>query len=131
MSSSSPTPTSPSPPTDLPKFKNLFQDGSQLGLHFSYAEQPRPEGLAQAFVIGKDFIGRDPVCLILGDNLFYGYNISKILKQAAQLKTGGLIFGYRVWRVRVSRASGCTITYGTGRMLRSGCSSSLPMRMWC
>jgi glucose-1-phosphate thymidylyltransferase len=85
-----------STPFDLPKFKTLFRDGSHLGLRFSYAEQPRPEGLAQAFIIGKDFIGSDPVCLILGDNLFYGYNISKLLKHAAQLKSGGLIFGYRV-----------------------------------
>ncbi|MFO7964495.1 MAG: glucose-1-phosphate thymidylyltransferase RfbA [Desulfobacterales bacterium] len=85
-----------STPGDLPNFKALFRDGSHLGLHFSYAEQPSPEGLAQAFIIGKDFIGNEPVCLILGDNLFYGDNISKTLKHAAELKTGGLIFGYRV-----------------------------------
>ena len=81
---------------DLPLFKKLFGDGSQLGLSFSYAEQPRPEGLAQAFLIGKQFIGDDPVCLILGDNIFYGHNLSDILKRAVKLKKGGLIFGYLV-----------------------------------
>ena len=85
-----------STPEDLPLFKKLFGDGSQLGLSFSYAEQPRPEGLAQAFLIGKQFIGDDPVCLILGDNIFYGHNLSDILKRAAKLKKGGLIFGYLV-----------------------------------
>lgn len=85
-----------STPEDLPLFKKLFGDGSQLGLSFSYAEQPRPEGLAQAFLIGKQFIGDDPVCLILGDNIFYGHNLSDILKRAVNLKKGGLIFGYLV-----------------------------------
>ncbi len=81
---------------DLPKFKNLLGDGSQLGLIFSYAEQPRPEGLAQAFIIGKDFIGNETVCLILGDNIFYGHNLSAILSNAVKLKKGGMIFGYWV-----------------------------------
>lgn len=81
---------------DLPLFKKLFGDGSQLGLSFSYAEQPRPEGLAQAFLIGKQFIGDDQVCLILGDNIFYGHNLADILKRAVKLKKGGLIFGYLV-----------------------------------
>lgn len=85
-----------STPEDLPLFRKLFGDGSQLGLSFSYAEQPRPEGLAQAFLIGKQFIGDDPVCLILGDNIFYGHNLSHILKRAVKLKKGGLIFGYLV-----------------------------------
>lgn len=85
-----------STPEDLPLFRKLFGDGSQLGLSFSYAEQPRPEGLAQAFLIGKQFIGDDPVCLILGDNIFYGHNLSDILKRAVKLKKGGLIFGYLV-----------------------------------
>ncbi len=62
-----------STPEDLPRFRNLLKDGSQLGLQFAYAEQPRPEGLAQAFVIGRDFIGPDRVCLVLGDNIFYGH----------------------------------------------------------
>jgi len=85
-----------STPEDLPLFKKLLGDGSQLGLSFSYEEQPRPEGLAQAFLIGKSFIGKDPVCLILGDNIFYGHSLTDILKRAVQLKDGGLIFGYLV-----------------------------------
>ena len=85
-----------STPEDLPLFKKLLGDGSQLGLSFSYEEQPRPEGLAQAFLIGKSFIGKDPVCLILGDNIFYGHSLTDILKSAVQLKEGGLIFGYLV-----------------------------------
>ena len=85
-----------STPDDLPLFKKLLGDGSQLGLSFSYVEQPRPEGLAQAFIIGKSFIGKDPVCLILGDNIFYGHSLTDILKRAVRLKEGGLIFGYLV-----------------------------------
>jgi glucose-1-phosphate thymidylyltransferase len=85
-----------STPNDLPIFRRILGDGSQLGLSFSYAEQPRPEGLAQAFIIGKSFIGQDPVCLMLGDNIFYGTGLSKILRRAVQLTQGGLIFGYLV-----------------------------------
>ena len=85
-----------STPEDLPLFKKLLGDGSQIGLSFSYEEQPRPEGLAQAFLIGKSFIGKDPVCLILGDNIFYGHSLTDILNRAVQLKEGGLIFGYLV-----------------------------------
>ena len=85
-----------STPEDLPDFERLFQDGSSLGLNFSYAVQPKPEGLAQAFIIGKSFIGDDQVCLILGDNIFYGHNLSDILKKAIQLEKGGRIFGYLV-----------------------------------
>lgn len=85
-----------STPEDLPKFKQLFGTGSHLGLTFSYAEQPRPEGLAQAFTIGKEFIGSDSVCLILGDNIFYGHGLPQILRRATQLSKGGLIFGYPV-----------------------------------
>ncbi len=85
-----------STPEDLPLFKKLLGDGSQLGLMFSYEEQPRPEGLAQAFIIGKSFIREDSVCLILGDNIFYGQNLAGILKKAVQLTKGGLIFGYLV-----------------------------------
>jgi glucose-1-phosphate thymidylyltransferase len=85
-----------STPEDLPKFKNLLGDGSHLGLSFFYAEQPRPEGLAQAFTIGRSFIGKDPVCLILGDNIFYGHDLSEVLKRSAQTAVGGLIFGYLV-----------------------------------
>lgn len=85
-----------STPEDLPLFKKLLGDGSQLGLSFSYEEQPRPEGLAQAFIIGKSFIGKDPVCLILGDNIFFGHKLSNILQRSLQLDSGGLIFGYLV-----------------------------------
>jgi glucose-1-phosphate thymidylyltransferase len=85
-----------STPEDLPLFKKLLGDGSQLGLSLSYEDQPRPEGLAQAFIIGKSFIGKDSVCLILGDNIFYGPKLTTILRRAVQNKTGGLIFGYLV-----------------------------------
>ena len=85
-----------STPEDLSDFKRLFQDGSRLGLNFSYAVQPRPEGLAQAFILGKSFIGDDNVCLILGDNIFYGHNLSDTLKRAVRLEKGGRIFGYLV-----------------------------------
>jgi len=85
-----------STPHDLPVFRRLLGDGSHLGLQFSYAEQPRPAGLAQAFVIGRDFIGRDTVCLVLGDNIFYGGGLSEILTRAVGLQTGGLVFGYPV-----------------------------------
>jgi glucose-1-phosphate thymidylyltransferase len=85
-----------STPVDLPLFQRLLGDGSQLGISFSYASQPRPEGLAQAFIIGKKFIGNGPVTLILGDNIFYGHNLSGILNEAMQLEKGGMIFGYLV-----------------------------------
>ena len=85
-----------STPDDLPIFRRILGDGSHLGMSFSYAEQPRPEGLAQAFIIGKSFIGQHPVCLMLGDNIFYGPGLSKILRRAVQLTKGGLIFGYLV-----------------------------------
>ena len=85
-----------STPHDLPGFKELFGNGSQIGLRIEYAAQPRPEGLAQAFLIGKSFIGRDSVALILGDNIFFGQGFSKILRESAKLTKGGLIFGYLV-----------------------------------
>jgi glucose-1-phosphate thymidylyltransferase len=85
-----------STPVDLPLFQRLLGDGSQLGISFSYAAQSRPEGLAQAFIIGKKFIGNGPVTLILGDNIFYGHNLSGILREAMQLEKGGMIFGYLV-----------------------------------
>ncbi|MEE9526860.1 MAG: glucose-1-phosphate thymidylyltransferase RfbA [Syntrophobacteria bacterium] len=85
-----------STPQDLPLFRDLLGDGSQWGLSFDYAEQPRPEGIAQAFLIGREFIGRDPVCLILGDNIFYGHGLPDKLRQAAAQKEGATIFGYWV-----------------------------------
>lgn len=85
-----------STPQDLPIFKRILKDGTQLGLDFSFKEQPRPEGLAQAFIIGEEFIGNDTVGLILGDNIFYGPSLSRILQNAVKLKKGGLIFGYLV-----------------------------------
>ena len=88
-----------STPTDLPSFKRLLGDGKQMGLSLSYAEQPSPDGLAQAFIIGKDFVGSDNVCLVLGDNIFYGSGLPDILKRAVdtvEKKGKGCIFGYRV-----------------------------------
>jgi len=85
-----------STPDDLPRYETLLGDGAQLGLQISYAEQPRPEGLAQAFLIGEEFIAHKPVALILGDNIFFGHGLSDILRKAGKLKHGGLIFGYPV-----------------------------------
>ncbi|MFA5422486.1 MAG: glucose-1-phosphate thymidylyltransferase RfbA [Phycisphaerae bacterium] len=85
-----------STPEDLPIYERLLGDGSQWGLSISYAEQPRPEGLAQAFIIGKKFINGGPVCLILGDNVFYGHGMPESLANAVGQESGATIFGYRV-----------------------------------
>ncbi len=88
-----------STPQDLPRFKSVFGDGRHLGLHFSYEEQPHPNGLAEAFLIGREFIGNDDVCLILGDNFFYGHGLTDMLKKAVHdttTKRGATVFGYYV-----------------------------------
>ncbi len=87
-----------STPYDLPGFQRLLGDGSQFGVRFAYAEQPSPDGLAQAFLIGKDFIGKDSVCLVLGDNIFYGQSFSAMLAKAVQNAEEGkaTVFGYKV-----------------------------------
>tara|TARA_R110002167_G_scaffold58527_1_gene165787 strand:+ start:5882 stop:6757 length:876 start_codon:yes stop_codon:yes gene_type:complete len=88
-----------STPQDLPNFKNLFNDGSQLGLNIEYAEQPSPDGLAQAFIIGEKFIGEEDVCLILGDNIFYGGGLQKMLAESVRTvkeDKNAVIFGYYV-----------------------------------
>ena len=85
-----------STPKDLPKFRELFGNGREIGLNISYKEQPKPEGIAQAFIIGEEFIGEDSVCLILGDNIFYGHSFSMTLKKMAGLEEGACIFGYWV-----------------------------------
>ena len=85
-----------STPVDLPQYRNLLGDGSQFGVQISYAEQPSPDGLAQAFLIGEAFIGNDPVCLILGDNIFHGQHFSEQLRAAAKRPSGATVFGYWV-----------------------------------
>ena len=85
-----------STPQDLPKFRELFGDGREMGLNIAFKEQPKPEGIAQAFIIGEEFIGNDSVCLILGDNIFYGHSLSMTLQKMAGLKEGACIFGYWV-----------------------------------
>ena len=85
-----------STPTDTPRFEQLFGDGSELGLNIEYKVQESPDGLAQAFIIGEEFIGDDPVCLVLGDNIFYGSGLSKMVQRAASKESGATVFGYHV-----------------------------------
>lgn len=85
-----------STPTDIHLYEELFDNGRQLGLDISYKVQPSPDGLSQAFILGEEFIGNDSVCLILGDNIFYGYNFRGILEDAARLEDGAIVFGYYV-----------------------------------
>lgn len=85
-----------STPADISLFENLLGDGSHLGISISYKVQPSPDGLAQAFLLGEDFIGTESSCLILGDNIFYGYNFTKFLKTGSSLKSGAMVFGYYV-----------------------------------
>jgi glucose-1-phosphate thymidylyltransferase len=86
-----------STPHDLPLFQKMLGDGSQFGISFSYAEQPSPDGLAQAFIIGESFIGKDNVCLILGDNVFYGQGFSENLKRSTKLINGSIVYAYQVF----------------------------------
>jgi glucose-1-phosphate thymidylyltransferase len=85
-----------STPQDLPRFKDMLGDGSELGISLSYAEQPSPDGLAQAFIIGEDFIGDDNVALVLGDNIFHGNGLTKMLQRASAKEKGATVFGYHV-----------------------------------
>ncbi|HSK19850.1 MAG TPA: glucose-1-phosphate thymidylyltransferase RfbA [Longimicrobiales bacterium] len=85
-----------STPRDLPRFEELLGDGAALGIRLSYAEQPRPEGLAQSFIIGADFIGSESVALVLGDNIFYGHGLSELVQRAARRTSGATVFGYYV-----------------------------------
>jgi glucose-1-phosphate thymidylyltransferase len=85
-----------STPRDLPRIEDLFGDGSQLGLKLSYIAQPEPNGIAQAFILGADFVGKSPVCLILGDNIFYGHDLTDMLADSAKLTTGSRVFAYQV-----------------------------------
>jgi glucose-1-phosphate thymidylyltransferase len=85
-----------STPEDLPRFRDLMGDGSQWGLDFCYTQQPRPEGIAQAFIIGREFIGKDNCCLVLGDNIFYGHGLPELLQKASLQKNGATVFGYWV-----------------------------------
>jgi len=85
-----------STPVDLPRFEEMLGDGSWLGLKIQYKVQPKPEGLAQAFILGEEFIAGDKVCLVLGDNIFYGQGMAKVLQRCAQLDQGGVVFGYKV-----------------------------------
>lgn len=85
-----------STPHDLPGFRHLLGDGTQWGMNLSYAEQPSPDGLAQAFIIGAPFIGKDPACLVLGDNIFFGHGLPEMLVRASQRKRGATVFGYSV-----------------------------------
>ncbi|AKQ65374.1 Glucose-1-phosphate thymidylyltransferase [Myxococcus hansupus] len=85
-----------STPQDLPRFQELLGSGDQWGMHLRYAEQPRPEGLAQAFIIGREFVGNDSVSLVLGDNIFYGHGLSELVKRASARTSGATVFGYYV-----------------------------------
>jgi glucose-1-phosphate thymidylyltransferase len=116
-----------STPRDLPAFQTLLGDGSQWGLCLSYRVQPRPEGLAQAFTLGRDFIGQDPVCMILGDNIFYGHGLMPRLRQAAAMETGATIFGY--WVQNPARY-GVVSFDDSGNVLRIEEKPAVPVSNW-
>ena len=83
-------------PDDAPIYRRMLKDGSQFGIRISYSVQEKPEGLAQSFIIGRDFIGSDNVCLILGDNIYHGHGLEEIVKRGASIKSGACVFGYKV-----------------------------------
>ena len=114
-------------PDDLPRFRELLDDGSQLGLSLSYAEQPRPEGLAQAFIIGRRFLGNENVCLILGDNIFYGDALSHNLRNVSSRNEGATVFGY--W-VRNPELYGVASFDGAGRLVCIEEKPSQPKSNW-
>ncbi len=103
-----------STPQDLPDYRELLGDGSRIGMDLSYCEQPRPEGLAQAFILGREFLADGPACLVLGDNVLYGHGLSEILQRSAELTSGARIFGY--W-VRDPRSYGVVEFDANGRAL--------------
>lgn len=103
-----------STPQDLPDYRELLGDGSRIGMDLSYCEQPRPEGLAQAFILGREFLAHGPACLVLGDNVLYGHGLSEILQRSAELTSGARIFGY--W-VRDPRSYGVVEFDTDGRAL--------------
>ena len=114
-------------PLERPRFEALLGDGSQWGIAVSYAEQPRPEGLAQAFIIGRDFIGEGPAALVLGDNIFYGGGLSAILQQAAQPRPGATVFAYQV---RNPAAYGVVAFDADGRALAIEEKPAQPRSSW-
>jgi glucose-1-phosphate thymidylyltransferase len=116
-----------STPQDLPRFEELMEDGRQWGLSFTYAVQPRPEGIAQAFIIARDFIGRDQVCLVLGDNIFYGHGLPLTLAAAADRRTGASVFGY--W-VKNPQRYGVVVFDATGRAIDIQEKPPVPPSQW-
>jgi glucose-1-phosphate thymidylyltransferase len=116
-----------STPHDLPSYRELFGDGSRLGMRFCYREQPKPEGLAQAFLIGRDFLEGSPACLVLGDNVLYGHGLSEILERCARIERGARIFGY--W-VRDPRRYGVVEVDDDGRALTLEEKPDRPRSQW-
>jgi glucose-1-phosphate thymidylyltransferase len=116
-----------STPQDLPRFEELMEDGSQWGLSFTYAVQPRPEGIAQAFIIARDFIGKDKVCLVLGDNIFYGHGLPLTLAAAADRPAGASVFGY--W-VKNPQRYGVVVFDATGRAIDIQEKPPVPPSQW-
>jgi glucose-1-phosphate thymidylyltransferase len=114
-------------PTERPRFEALLGDGSRWGIEISYAEQPRPEGLAQAFIIGRDFVGGGPVALVLGDNLFYGNGLQEMLQEAARPRAGATVFAYQV---RNPEAYGVVEFDDAGRAISIAEKPSQPRSHW-